>query len=361
MKKLKRVDCLVTGLSMLLASGLANAASINVNQGQTVDNNSWLNINGTSKIHGILNNYDRIDISANTYISGVVNNHGFMDIMFLAFSILADNAPQSAPYDGNNRKIINHSDGTIMMNGFIDMYSDHAFLENAGRFIVTRQAVMGLTAGMMSGTIKNTGFMQLEGRQNTNACPNSGELKFVNEGYLEISDQTLCDFDEYSWSSLNTTFTQNGGETRVNGTFGAHTIYVNKGLISGNGNVTGSFGGFPLFDAVTLSPGAPIGILTLTPKDGYLMCVRCSIDIELAGANQADSVHVNGEFDMNGWNLNVLLRDGYIPAPGTQFTVVSANPVVYYGPAPKYNLPALPNGRTWDVQNIGTEVILTAN
>lgn len=343
-------------------SAVMNGVSVPLGQTVTVNSTDTMTADGYGEILGTLNNYGLIKDDGETFIGGILNNHGIIHTE-KAFSIVGGG-------DETSRKIINHADGLIVLTGYIDMYSNNSLLDNAGRIIVTREVgdgtygFYGFTAGLIRGTINNTGSFLFDRNNGLNICGNAGIANVFNAGLLEVANGTNCDFGENSVTSKKkTTYKQIDGETRVNGIFGAHEITINEGVISGSGTIQGYFKNYPLFDKVTIAPGSSLetGTLTLIPDETYLICVRCSIAIELTGAANVDQVHVDGTFYMNSWKLNVQLRDGYVPAAGTSFTVVSADSVYYYGPAPTYNLPELPDGRTWDVQNNGTEVILTAN
>jgi hypothetical protein len=214
---------------------------------------------------------------------------------------------------------------------------------------------------IFKGIIKNSGSMLIDRNVGSNICMSMGGVgNFINEGVFEIAGGSLCHFAENPATKfLKTTYIQNAGETKVNGSFSAHQVTLNKGVLSGNGNLAGTIS--PVANAVTIAPGAPVGTLTINPDNSQLQCSGCSVAIELSGATTADQLHVNGDFNIDGGNLNVQLLDGYVPAPGATFTVITANSVNFNGAAPTYTLPTLPNGRTWNVQNTGTEVVLTAN
>ncbi|MFK5950325.1 MAG: hypothetical protein QM500_16325 [Methylococcales bacterium] len=91
------------------------------------------------------------------------------------------------------------------------------------------------------------------------------------------------------------------------------------------------------------------------------LCIGCSTDIELAGITRHDHLHVNGGLYLNSWKLNVILREGYTPQLGDSFEIVSANLITFFGLDPPYNLPKLPTGLSWDVNNDGAVITLTVN
>jgi len=368
MEKVQKLIKVLSGAVLLLFAQQGTAAIIdvmnglmNVPLGQTVTVNVNDTMIGSSMVYGTLNNYGLLkDDTYNSGIVGVLNNHGI---------ILSEQGFSSYAYRG---KIINHTDGLIVMSGYVDMYGQQSYFENAGRLIVAKS--IGDAGGddksyipftyIFRGAIKNTGSMLIDRNNGLNVCQlgygfANGNL--VNEGSFEIAGGSLCHFAENpATARVKSTYIQNAGETKINGSFSAHQVTINKGILSGNGNLAGG-----IFDAlsnqVTIAPGSTIGTLNIAPDNGQLACSGCSIAIELSGATTADQLHVNGGFSMNNANLNVQLLDGYVPAPGATFSVITANSINDNGLAPTYNLPILPNGRTWSVQNTGTEVVLTAN
>lgn len=315
---------------------------------------SGLNLRGTVNNHGLM----KESAPSNVELRGTLNNDG--NIFFESY------------INAGPLSLTNHPDGYIVMTNYIDAYQQST-IENAGTLVVANSLGDGIYLGpktepftyMFQGIIHNTGKILIN-RKNSpgfeNVCQEQNRIMTVrNEGYFEIASGSLCDWGSNPQTQITkATYVQDRGETRIDGTFGAHEIAINKGVLSGIGTIQGNFNN-SLSSAVTVSPGAPLGTLTIAPDGGNLICLGCSVSIELAGNQSADQFHVDGNITMNGWNLNVQLRDGYLPAVGTNFTVVSANLIYYWGMEPTYNLPKLPDGRTWSVQNTGTEVILTAN
>lgn len=333
----------------------------------TVEPTDTVNYNyansGTHQIDGTLNNMG-LATTQDIYIPGAFKNYGNL-IAHGALSILGGNS------SGSNYRIINYQGGNIMLGGYIDVYSNSGLVQNFGRFNVVKGVGYGIDSTepftyMFGGLIQNesTGVFLFDRNNGTNICRQTGRVgTFKNLGLVEVASGTVCNFAE---NPPNTTsrasYVQDGGETRVNGVFGANPVTINAGTLSGNGTIIGlSTTNTTLNENVVISPGSPVGTLTIFNGSSDLICTGCSIDIDIAAASSSDRITSNSDVYLFDWKLNVTLRNGYIPAPGSTFTILSAGSVMDYGPPPTYNLPLLPNGRTWSVENNGTAIILRAN
>lgn len=201
------------------------------------------------------------------------------------------------------------------------------------------------------GTFQNWGVLTLDRPTGENIC---GRIyvpgRFVNRGRFEIGKETRCDLNE---------FEQLGGELQVNGYFkfdnGAN---IAGGSLSGSGLLVGDFS-YQSLTGVNLAPGAPIGTLNVQTSGGPMSCDGCSVSIEISSDVSADKLAVLGDLLLSNWTLNVQLRGQYIPEAGKAFTIITANDINESNAT--FNLPSLPNGRSWDVNNTGSAVILTAN
>ena len=306
--------------------------------------------------NGNFDNYGdtRLD---DAYVVRRFNNYGNV-ISSGAFSVTGDEG------------IINHPAGNMVVMGYMDFYSANSIFENAGRFSAIDSWYTTYPESftyLLRGTIKNTGSFLIDKSRPGNACQQaqswSGPKVIENEGKFEISQGTNCNFSENTSTSsadvIDTHYIQNAGELKVDGYFATDDTRINGGTISGAGTIEGL--DYRLLNKVTLSPGSPIGTLSLTSNRPYLFCGKCSIDIELSGPADSDRLQVNSRFFTTGWRINVLLRDGYVPQQGDSFDIINAdNGIVIFGNTSSYsNLPELPGGLSWDVQNDGTTITLS--
>ena len=122
--------------------------------------------------------------------------------------------------------------------------------------------------------------------------------------------------------------------------------FENFGLLNGNGKVYGD-----LINSGTLAPGNSPGKFTVTGN--YTATNTAVHNIEIAAANLFDTISIeqdssfaSGTAVING-TLNVSLLNGYIPALGESYKIVT-----YGGGSGNFsatNLPLLPTGMMWTV------------
>jgi hypothetical protein len=131
------------------------------------------------------------------------------------------------------------------------------------------------------------------------------------------------------------------------------TAHLSKGTAGGAFNFTGGelHADVIAFSLVnnggTLAPGHSVGT---TQVIGNLSLNAGTLQIELASTESADLVTVTGQAVLGG-ELDVLLLDGYLPEPGTQWTILSATG----GISGVFN--AIPSGYGTEV--IGNTLVLT--
>ncbi|HEX2839385.1 MAG TPA: autotransporter-associated beta strand repeat-containing protein, partial [Phycisphaerales bacterium] len=190
----------------------------------------------------------------------------------------------------------------------------------------------------------------------------SGTLKNVSEinngaGLTKTGPGTLY---------LNTSNSYTGTTTVSEGTLfvvnlltgsatGAGPILVAPGAtIAGPGYVAG-----PLNSNGGVAPagfiGSPFG--TLTVENNYNQALGGTLHIEVGGTSQFDRVVLtNGTAALDG-TLHVTLLNGFVPAAGDAFDILSASSVS--GTFSDSNLPALPPGLSWDVQYLANALRLS--
>ncbi len=298
---------------------------------------------------------------ASFYVYSTFDNYGFL--IASVFSI------EGGQGDGTNSKVVNHESGNIIIGLWTDMYSNESIFENAGKVSYVNLGGDNYVPNhvpdaflLLRGVIKNTGTFLVDRKANENVCHQAGNasVNIINDGLFEIGKGTICTFMSDSTHGI-VEFVQNSGTLKVDGEFSASSIAIHKGVITGNGAITG-FAAYALNDKTLITPGGvSIGSLSLSPNDnGFIFCDLCSIDIDIAGIEATKIDHlaiVDDNFYALRLNLNVHLRDGFIPQQGDSFNIISANTI--YSAQIYPNLPELPGGLNWDVQNNGTNIILT--
>jgi hypothetical protein len=350
---------------------IENPESIPVGQSLTVNPQDTLSIGPTSihpagasiSIRGTLINQGQVNAlkngssGGNIYVQGILSNSG---------NIFADGALSIT-----GDKIINQAGGNIILSGYMDMYNNNAYFENAGRMSVIgalghRVYPGGFTAGVLRGTIKNTGTFILDRDNVSNICLNYERAVLINEGVFEVKKGSTCDFGAaQAGGDTWTEYRQTKGETIVDGIFGAHKITLQGGTLSGTGTILNmpSINSSARLNVSPGTTGSPFGTLTLIPEshNGYVDFSRGTITIELGGLYPAhDQLHVEGEFILGNVKINVSLRDGFVPKAGDSFTLLSANSVTDFGVPieSRLDLPALPSGLSWQAVNDGITVKL---
>ena len=118
------------------------------------------------------------------------------------------------------------------------------------------------------------------------------------------------------------TFNQNAGTLQLTPsiTFDpSHPFYLNGGTVTGVGTLGSSF---VSTDGGVLAPGNPFGTLSIAGAGGLTMYNSATLSVVLGGSNQFSQVAVSHGLDSQG-TLNVTLTNGYAPAIGTQFQIMS--------------------------------------
>ncbi|KAA3621189.1 MAG: filamentous hemagglutinin N-terminal domain-containing protein [Proteobacteria bacterium] len=226
---------------------------------------------------------------------------------------------------------------------------------------VVNQGVVNWQSGNISREYgQAVGLIENEGVWNVDTGDYGGvvtELNFVNRGVLDIVGGELSfvresgsgRFQQEEGGSLNLA----GGNLVATDDQGDGTLYFYGGSITGNGEIDADvdacvddgYGG--CHGGVELSPGNSLGTLNFF---GNLTLSRASsIVIELGGpapdanavsyplshedvdvingddivGTQADAINVfDGDFDLNGAGISVVLADGYEPRSGESYPVI---------------------------------------
>ncbi|MEM1080695.1 MAG: Ig-like domain-containing protein [Pseudomonadota bacterium] len=137
-----------------------------------------------------------------------------------------------------------------------------------------------------------------------------------------------------------------GGSLLVNNTTGSatgnSTVNVNSGaILGGEGSIIGSVNNMGI-----VAPGNSAGTLTI---NDYSQQAGGTLLLELGGTMPSvefDVLQINGPANLNG-TIEVQLINGYVPAPGDQFTLITSPDITNDGV--NFTLPTLPADRGWDV------------
>jgi hypothetical protein len=123
------------------------------------------------------------------------------------------------------------------------------------------------------------------------------------------------------------TFTQQDGDTVINGLLRGEVVQFLGGTLSGTGTIASdNFGAGISTGAVVIKPGNSPGILTI---DGNLDAVGTTFDIEIGGliaGLEYDQLIVLGQANPTDSFLNLRFIDGFVPSPGDVFEWLLADP-----------------------------------
>ncbi len=209
------------------------------------------------------------------------------------------------------RSLINNGLLVWRDNGSIAL-SNAATIQNAG--LVEIRGSSGLSFGGGSPvSISNTGTIR---KLASAGATQISSVPVSNAGEIDIQTGTL------GFSNL----TQTAGVTRI--AAGAvlqlgQPFALQGGVLTGHGSVVGNVSNV----GGRVQPGGSPGVLTI--NGGYAQVVGGALDIELAGAAPGaghDQLAVAGTATLAG-ELQVSFTNGFVPAPGQQFVILTAGMV----------------------------------
>jgi uncharacterized repeat protein (TIGR01451 family) len=202
-----------------------------------------------------------------------------------------------------------------------------------------------------AGTFNNAGTFQMTG-----GTGNAVTVPFNNSGTVSANAGTL------SFTGVYTQPAGSGASTLLNGgsiTASATGLNINGGTLGGTGSITGNVS---VTTGGLLSPGFSPGTITL--NGGYTQSNTGSYLVEIAGlaaGTQYDQLSLtNNNIATLGGTLNVALLNGFTPAAGDSFTIVTCVAVQRInGTFATTNFPTLPNGLTWNITYNTNSVVLS--
>jgi Big-like domain-containing protein/beta-propeller repeat-containing protein len=209
------------------------------------------------------------------------------------------------------------------------------------------------------GQIGNNG-LTLVNQSTINANQPAGVLtinpnSLTNQGLLETASGAASQI-------TNGAIANAGGTIKVDGSMGVPAGFtVNGGTLSGSGTISGSVVVGP--SAITQPGDIPLpGVLTISGSGAgnYTQGPTDALNVVIGGTTpgtQYSQLKLTGAANLNG-AVNVSLVNGFTPAAGTQFTILSAASVTGQFSTP--SLPGLPAGLLWTVTYNPTSVVLVA-
>jgi|GEM_PF-4705477 len=344
---------LITAALLILIIAEAEAALVtltgNVAAGQTYTINKGDTLvigdmadptkQGRTILGSLINNgYTISNASLAVLTNGEVRNRGFMQLNGSSWTSGL-----------GSRKIVNEAGGIMIVSGYFDSYhSSGTGLENFGTLRFVDKLYGGIDGfPLIRNTIANHGSLTIEASADNcqfDATPENPNPGILNDGYFEVHSSGHCltnDPDNYP------TFTQTGGKTVINGTFGAKNLNLQNGVLSGSGTLTLTGNNNTIQFGGTISPGDDLGTLTVVND----LTIDGTIEMQLGGAAGNDKLVVNGNLNLDGARLYVSFREQYMLGFGQEVTLITADNITGYPVLASY--PILPG-------NLGYELVQTA-
>jgi hypothetical protein len=179
------------------------------------------------------------------------------------------------------------------------------------------QVDAGILPSFSGGTINNFGTLQKSGGTGTATIG----LAFTNEDTPDNPNSDLVAALSGTLSFTNS-YLQTAGDTNLNGGAIAvsSTLSLMGGVLDGSGDVFAS-----VVNAGRVSPGGDLAAGLITIHGSYTQTSAGTLSIEIGGTNAGtdfDQLVVTGAATLDG-TLNVSLINGFVPDPGTTFTIMT--------------------------------------
>jgi hypothetical protein len=167
-------------------------------------------------------------------------------------------------------------------------------------------------SGLSIGNIYNHGLFEKTSGTNTSTILGN----FNDWGSIQAPSGTLL--------FSNGTFTLNAGTFNLSSSLLCQSsIQENGGTITGVGAMGNPGDVSMTVSGGVLAPGNPFGTLSFLGHYGFSMSSPASFSVVLGGSNQFGQLQVPNASATVAGTLNVTLANGYAPAIGTQFQIVS--------------------------------------
>jgi hypothetical protein len=169
--------------------------------------------------------------------------------------------------------------------------------------------------GVVVNYFYNYGHLEKTGGTGTSTISGT----FYNSGVIQAATGSLLFTGGY--------FNQNAGTLQLTPaiSFGPNlAFYLNGGTVTGTGTLGGSAINTSVYVEAggVLAPGNPFGVLTVPGGNGIYLAPGATFSVVLGGSSQFSQLAVSNYITING-TLNVTLANGYVPAIGTQFQIIS--------------------------------------
>lgn len=211
---------------------------------------------------------------------------------------------------GNDAKVLSGSltnAGTVTFSPYGGLYIDGTFHNLAGALFDVRTTYNGISKADSAGVIINDGVFR---RSSTSTIVGCG-VPIINNGTVEALAGTLAITDAFA--NPQGTISLAGGTISL-----SQPLLLAGGLLTGWGILDAD-----VTNAAAVRPSRTNGVLTINGH--YVQPLAGTVEFELGGhlpgANQS-RLAITGNARLSG-TLGVRWADGYVPAPGTVFTLMS--------------------------------------
>ncbi len=246
--------------------------------------------------------------------------------------------------------------------------SGGTFIANTGTYCLGDMAWSGGTiSGLGSFTVDGTSTYTGTARNLTAAMLvlngdgnwNTGNFVFATAAILHLNATKTLNLNhsgaaDYAITGVGTVENEGTIRQALSGyatTFAAD--YSNAGSTEGLGSLV--FNGI-LDHSGTFSPGLSPGILTVSKYDNTNGSLEIEIESTAGDGIGHDRLTVTNDATLGG-TLNVYLLNGFVPAVGNSFTILTGASVS--GTFSTANLPSLPTDRFWVTDYYPTSVVLS--
>ena len=293
-----------------------------VSNGATLDFNSENSVNYGTDIEGYLTGSGggTVLMTNGTVLCSSGATMNFPGLMFQWQGGRIGNTATSSPLLTNVGNL--NISGPVAVNGYLansgtiiqsgtGLISSGTMIQNYGDYQIQNDNGVTLSGVAFSG-FNNHGLLEKTAGAGTSVIAGA----FVNYGAVQADTGTIL----FSGSGE---FDQNAGTLQITPaiTFGSgQNFNLHGGTVTGVGAL-GYTGSYVNFNGGVLAPGNPFGTISI-PSSGTYLNSGAVLNIVLGGPSQFSQLAVKGYIQYGG-TLNVALTNGYTPAIGTQFQIIT--------------------------------------
>jgi autotransporter-associated beta strand protein len=191
--------------------------------------------------------------------------------------------------------------------GPIDLHSDATITSAAGSTFTTGAAITNEGYMLTVDAIGNVDFPRIICGAGGLTKDGSGTLTLSGGAPILYSGPTIINAGTLMLAKPSWVPAITGAGVTVNA----------GGTLAGSGTIDAD-----VINSGVVSPGSPTGTGTLTINSNYTQTASGILDMGLESAKAIDAVMISGAAALDG-TLNVAMLDGFVPAPGDLFAIMS--------------------------------------